>query len=64
MKGKDCFHICQKIKNMKKNCKVGKLMIVTKKITNFNVNSSSLLEFQKPFATNQDLSFLYNICTQ
>ena len=40
---------------MKINCKVGKLMIVTKKITNFNVISftatttCSLLEFQKPF---------------
>ena len=66
MKGKDCFHVCQKIKNMKINCKVGKLMIVTKKITNFNVISftattttCSLLEFQKPFATKQDLSILH-----
>ena len=30
MKGNDCFHICHKIKNMKINCKVGKLMIVTR----------------------------------
>ena len=65
MKGKDCFHVCQKIKNRKINCKVHKLMIVTKKIINFNVISftartmCSLLEFQKPFATNQDLSILY-----
>ena len=27
MKGKDCFHVCQKIKNMKIKCKVDKLMI-------------------------------------
>ena len=33
MKGKDCFHVCQKNKNMKINCKVRKVMIVTKKIT-------------------------------
>ena len=52
------------------NCNVDKLMIVTKRITNFNVisfnatTSCSLLEFQKPFATNQDLLTLYNICTQ
>ena len=33
MKGKDYFHVCQKIKNMKINCKLHKLLIVTKKIT-------------------------------
>ena len=70
MKGKDCFHVCQKNKNMKINCKVGKLMIVTKKTTNFNVTpftataTCSLLKFQKSFATNQVLSIFYNICTQ
>ena len=61
MKGKDCFYVCQKIKNMKINCKLGKPMIATKKITNINViyftaiTTFSLLEFEKPFATNQDL---------
>ena len=49
MKGTDCIHVCQKIKNMEINCK---LMIVMKKITNFNAISftatktCSVLEFQ------------------
>ena len=63
MKGKDCVHVCQKIKNIKINCKVDKLMIITKKIANFNVISftatttCSVLEFQKLMICHKSRSF-------